>query len=539
MNGFSTFLQLQKVDVAKREVWGVAALEQADRAREIMDYEKSLPNFINWSRDMNKASGGQSLGNVRAMHRDVAAGKVIHFEPRDETKQIYIGTKIVDDNEWKKVLEGVYTGFSVGGSYGEKWPDPVLKGVTRYEAKPVEISLVDVPCMPGAMFEIVKADGASEMRKFVTGETTTTPGAFTSGYVEDLGKGDFEGHPFRGNQYADGGGQPMERTNRGYVVRSPDKSKTVHVRPNKANQNYELSIFDEDGNEYKTYADNIEAAKTKANEAILKPETLKGKNSKWWMVKSLGVAELLKEANMNTSELLSKLAASSDPEMKVLAGELEKAFPPKKEKKDEESDDPEGDKKSKKNPFDSGNEPQEEDGHEEPDGDEGPNPEAESDGDGDESAEAEEQPTAGQPSTEQTEAIRAVVIQLLEELGFVQEQGGQPGAPAAVKFVTAEALQKRLSASDELKKQYDALAERQKELTSDIVKVANSLDEMAKRGGPAPIIRDLGAINPQNAGELQKAAMLRDVIEKTTDPVARQALQAELTRLEIKQVQKS
>ncbi|HMW87559.1 MAG TPA: hypothetical protein PKD65_16160, partial [Nitrospira sp.] len=153
MNGFSTFLQLQKVDVAKREVWGVAALEQADRAREIMDYEKSLPNFINWSRDMNKASGGQSLGNVRAMHRDVAAGKVIHFEPRDETKSIYVGAKIVDDNEWKKVLEGVYTGFSVGGSYGAKWPDPVLEGVTRYEAKPVEISLVDVPCMPGAMFE--------------------------------------------------------------------------------------------------------------------------------------------------------------------------------------------------------------------------------------------------------------------------------------------------------------------------------------------------------------------------------------------------
>ncbi|HMW87558.1 MAG TPA: hypothetical protein PKD65_16155, partial [Nitrospira sp.] len=222
-----------------------------------------------------------------------------------------------------------------------------------------------------------------------------------------------------------------------------------------------------------------------------------------------------------------------------LAGELEKAFPPKKEKKDEESDDPEGDKKSKKNPFDPGDEPQEEDGHEEPDGDEGPNPEAESDGDSDESAEAEEQPTAGQPSTEQTEAIRAVVIQLLEELGFVQEQGGQPGAPAAVKFVTAEALQKRLSASDELKKQYDAISERQKELTSDIVKVANSLDEMAKRGGPAPVIRDLGAINPQNAGELQKAAMLKDVIEKTADPVARQALQAELTRLEIKQVQKN
>jgi len=312
----------------------------------------------------------------------------------------------VDDNEWKKVLEGVYTGFSVGGSYGAKWPDPVLEGVTRYEAKPVEISLVDVPCMPGAMFEIVKADGASEMRKFVTWETTTTPGDEYT-YTE--------------------------------APASPDAFTSGYVEVTEAR-------------------------------------------------KSLGVAELLKEANMNTSDLLSKLAASSDPEMKALAGELEKAFPPKKEKKDEESDDPEGDKKSKKNPFDPGDEPQEEDGHEEPDGDEGPNPEAESDGDSDESAEAEEQPTAGQPSTEQTEAIRAVVIQLLEELGFVQEQGGQPGAPAAVKFVTAEALQKRLSASDELKKQYDALKDRQTSLTEDLAKLITNVDEMVKRmaSGVAP-----------------------------------------------------
>ena len=114
-----------------------------------MDYEKSLPNFLNWSRDMAQASGGLSKGNVRAMHADVAAGKVIHFEPRDDTKSIYIGAEIVDENEWQKVLKGVYTGFSVGGSYGKKWPDPVLGGYTRYEAKPVEISLVDVPCMPG------------------------------------------------------------------------------------------------------------------------------------------------------------------------------------------------------------------------------------------------------------------------------------------------------------------------------------------------------------------------------------------------------
>ncbi|MFK5282620.1 hypothetical protein ACI3PL_23955, partial [Lacticaseibacillus paracasei] len=61
-----------------------------------------------------------------------------------------------------------------------------------------------------------------------------------------------------------------------------------------------------------------------------------------------------------------------------------------------------------------------------------------------------------------------------------------------------------------------------------------SLSDMEKRGGPAPIIRDLGALTPEAAGSMQKGAMLRDVIAKTTDPVVRQALQAELTTLEIK-----
>jgi hypothetical protein len=195
MNGFSAFVTLQKVDVAKREVWGVAAVEQPDRAGEIMDYALSKANFVKWSKDMEKATQGKSKGNLRGMHNDIAAGKVIHFEPNDEKKLFYIGTKVVDDNEWRKVLEGVYTGFSVGGSYGKKWADPANIGLTRYEAKPVEISLVDVPCMPGAQFEVVKADGATEMRKFVT-----IAGA-------DLAKGDKDGHPFRGNQWTNGTGE--------------------------------------------------------------------------------------------------------------------------------------------------------------------------------------------------------------------------------------------------------------------------------------------------------------------------------------------
>ena len=63
-----------------------------------------------------------------------------------------------------KGQEGVYTGFSQGGRYIKRWPDPET-GLTRYTAEPTEISLVDLPCLPGATFEVVK-DGAVEKRAF-------------------------------------------------------------------------------------------------------------------------------------------------------------------------------------------------------------------------------------------------------------------------------------------------------------------------------------------------------------------------------------
>ncbi len=162
----SVFIPLQKADIAKREVWGVAAVEQPDQAREIMDYEKSKPHFLAWSERIKKASGGKSLGNVRDSHTVNAIGKVIALEADDAAKAFRVGVKVVDDNAWQKVTEGVFTGFSIGGAYGERWRDGMNKALTRYEAKPSEISLVDVPCIPGATFEVVKADGSVMTKAF-------------------------------------------------------------------------------------------------------------------------------------------------------------------------------------------------------------------------------------------------------------------------------------------------------------------------------------------------------------------------------------
>jgi uncharacterized protein (DUF1330 family) len=142
----SVFFQIKKVDEAKRLVYDRATDESVDKADEMFDYARSKPYFEAWSKEVQKASGGKSLGNVRSMHGKVAAGKLVSIEFDDDAKAIDVDAKIVDDNEWNNVFEGIHTGFSIGGSYvGEKWPDPVNKSAMRYTANPAEISLVDRP----------------------------------------------------------------------------------------------------------------------------------------------------------------------------------------------------------------------------------------------------------------------------------------------------------------------------------------------------------------------------------------------------------
>ena len=129
------FFRLTKVDEEKREVWGRATQEVVDKANEIFDYASSKPFFERWSEGFAKDTDGRSLGNIRSMHSKVAAGKVIHIDFNDAEKAIDIGTKIIDNNEWEKVMEGVHTGFSIGGSYEKRWTD-TASGATRFTAKP-------------------------------------------------------------------------------------------------------------------------------------------------------------------------------------------------------------------------------------------------------------------------------------------------------------------------------------------------------------------------------------------------------------------
>lgn len=162
----SLFIPITKVDVAQRLVYGTISEEVPDKAGEILDYVSARPAFEEWSQQFHVASGGKSLGNVRAMHGAVAAGKLTDIHYDDANKRIEGVAKIVDDDEWQKVQEGVYTGFSIGGGYAKRWPDAQNPMLMRYTPVLSEVSLVDNPAVPTATFQVIKEDGSMEMRKF-------------------------------------------------------------------------------------------------------------------------------------------------------------------------------------------------------------------------------------------------------------------------------------------------------------------------------------------------------------------------------------
>ncbi len=184
MSDLNLFIPITKVDAQQRLVYGVATAEAEDRAGEICDYDSTKPLYEKWSQEIAQSSGGKSRGNLRAMHGAIAAGKVTALNFNDKKKQIEICAKVVDDAEWNKVKEGVYTGFSQGGTYARRWTDE--DGRTHYTAAPSEISLVDLPCLPQARFEMVKTDGSREWRYLVKDAGALAQLAQILGEIEDL-----------------------------------------------------------------------------------------------------------------------------------------------------------------------------------------------------------------------------------------------------------------------------------------------------------------------------------------------------------------
>jgi hypothetical protein len=164
MNGLKLFIPITKIDVEKQLVFGRIAEETPDSGGEIFDYETSKPFFTEWSDFFAKTTDGKSVGNVRVQHDPQRnAGHLTDIVMLDEDKAIEACAKINDADEWQRLMDGDYTGFSIGGKYVKKWTDGNFK---RYTAQPNEVSIVDYPAHKSCTFDLIKADGTKEPHAF-------------------------------------------------------------------------------------------------------------------------------------------------------------------------------------------------------------------------------------------------------------------------------------------------------------------------------------------------------------------------------------
>ncbi len=156
-----------KVDIEKRIVSGFASLDNVDKQYDIVTTEASMSAFAKFR------------GNIREMHQPSAVGKMIsfkeekYFDPESKKfyKGIYVSTYISKgaSDAWEKVLDGTYTGFSIGGRMN-KWDDAYneeldksIRIIKDYDL--VELSLVDSPANQFAsIMSVEKIDGVSTIK---------------------------------------------------------------------------------------------------------------------------------------------------------------------------------------------------------------------------------------------------------------------------------------------------------------------------------------------------------------------------------------
>lgn len=127
------------------KVWGYASSEAVDSDGETITADAmkaALPDYM-------------KFGAVREMHQPLAAGTAIEANVEDDGRT-YFGAHVVDPIAVKKIETGVYKGFSIGGKVTAR--DELNKSIIK-GLKLVEVSLVDRPANPEAVFTCYKAEG--------------------------------------------------------------------------------------------------------------------------------------------------------------------------------------------------------------------------------------------------------------------------------------------------------------------------------------------------------------------------------------------
>jgi hypothetical protein len=173
------YAPITKIDEEKRMVYGYATTPTLDSQDEVIDLQASFDAVDEW----------KDWANIKEMHRPETAVGIAPIIEKHVGVGVYIGAKIVDDQAWRKCVEKVYKGFSIGGKVKERdGKNP--KRITKYRL--TEISLVDRPANPDSLFMVAKRDdtiastteavvGGDSMEKIetlsnpVAGEATGTP----------------------------------------------------------------------------------------------------------------------------------------------------------------------------------------------------------------------------------------------------------------------------------------------------------------------------------------------------------------------------
>jgi hypothetical protein len=170
-NNVRLSMPIGKIDVERRMVSGFATLDNVDRQGDIVTTESSVEAFKNFR------------GNLREMHQPSAVGKIVsfkedkYFDPSD--KKFYSGVYVSAyvskgaQDAWEKVLDGTYTGFSIGGNiktwddaYDEKI-DKTIRVIKTYELH--ELSLVDNPANQFAnILSIEKVNGQNVVEGYLS-----------------------------------------------------------------------------------------------------------------------------------------------------------------------------------------------------------------------------------------------------------------------------------------------------------------------------------------------------------------------------------
>lgn len=171
---FAPIEKTEEQDDGTIKVWGYASAPTEDSDGEIITADAmkaALPDYL-------------KFGAVREMHGKTAAGTAIEAEVQDDGRT-WFGAHVVDTEACKKVRANVYKGFSIGGRVTAR--DAVAK-TTITGLKLVEVSLVDRPANPDAVFTMFKAE--SELSAIDTMAKMINDGEITPERLLELAKAD-------------------------------------------------------------------------------------------------------------------------------------------------------------------------------------------------------------------------------------------------------------------------------------------------------------------------------------------------------------